>query len=122
MAGELPELGKPCVVSGNSLKLTLDHSIMLNGMFVHYMGLAKWKGGFIGLYQETAQPALSLSALNNMALPVPPIKEQLFILEETNKKLGKIDTSINSTTMQITLLQERKQIIINEVVTGKVKV
>lgn len=122
MAGELPELGKPCVVSGNSLKLTLDQSVMLNGMFVYYMGLAKWKGGFIGLYQETAQPALSLGALNNMMLPVPPIEEQIYIVEQTNKKLDLLDTAISNATKQIALLQERKQIIINDVVTGKAKV
>ena len=122
MAGELPELGKPCVVSGNSLKLTLDQSVMQNGMFVNYMGLAKWKGGFVGLYQETAQPALSLGALNNMMLPVPPIEEQLDILEQTNQKLDILDVAIINATKQISLLQERKQIIINDVVTGKVKV
>lgn len=122
MAGELPELGKPCVVSGNSLKLTLDQSVMQNGMFVNYMGLAKWKGGFVGLYQETAQPALSLGALNNMMLPVPPIEEQLYILEQTNQKLDILDVAIINASKQISLLQERKQIIINDVVTGKVKV
>ena len=122
MAGELPELGKPCVVSGNSLKLTLDQSVMQNGMFVNYMGLAKWKGGFVGLYQETAQPALSLGALNNMMLPVPPIEEQLYILEQTSQKLDILDVAIINASKQISLLQERKQIIINDVVTGKVKV
>lgn len=36
--------------------------------------------------------------------------------------MKKIDTAITNCQRQITLLQERKQIIINEVVTGKVRV
>ena len=33
-----------------------------------------------------------------------------------------IDIAVSNATQQISLLQERKQIIINDVVTGKVKV
>lgn len=122
MAAELPDLGKTCVVSGNSLKLTLNQQLMLNTIFVHNMFLAKCKGGFIGLYQETAQPALSLGDLNNMCFPVPPIEEQKNIEKYLKEKLGIIDTAIEAANKQISLLQERKQIIINDVVTGKVKV
>lgn len=122
MAAELPEVSKKCVVSGNSLKITLNQNIMLNTMFVYYMGLAKTRNGFIGLYQETAQPALSLGGLNNMYFPVPPIEEQKDIVDYLNFKLDIIDRAISNYNHQISLLQERKQIIINEVVTGKVKI
>ena len=122
MAAELPNIQKKCVVSGNSLKITLNQKIMLNTLFVYYMGLAKTKNGFIGLYQETAQPALSLGGLNNMNFPVPPIEEQKEIVDFMNFKLDKIDRAITNCDRQIALLQERKQIIINDVVTGKVKV
>ena len=37
-------------------------------------------------------------------------------------KMLRFDSAISNCQRQITLLQERKQIIINEVVTGKVKV
>lgn len=122
MAAELPNLGKPCVVSGNSLKLTLDHSKMVNQMFVWYMMTAKYRGGFIGLYQETAQPALSLGALNNMKIPIPPIEEQEKITKTISLKLRSINNNLKILHHRISLLRERKQIIINEVVTGKVKV
>ncbi len=122
MAAELPDLGKRCVVSGNSLKLSLDQKLMINSLFVCYMGLAKIRNGFIGLYQETAQPALSLGGLNNMLFPVPPLNEQIKISQYLDTKISKIDAIVTIFEKQITLLQERKQIIINEVVTGKVKV
>jgi type I restriction enzyme S subunit len=122
MAAELPDLGKPCVVSGNSLKLTLDQTKMLNPIFVYNMELAKTKGGFLGLYQETAQPALSLGGLNNMCFAVPPIEEQREIASYLNTNLKKIDDSVSLSEAKISLLQERKQIIINEVVTGKIRI
>lgn len=122
MAAELPDIGKPCVVSGNSLKLTLDSTKMINPIFVYNMALAKTKGGFIGLYQETAQPALSLGGLNNMQFAVPSIEEQTEIATFLSVKLKKIDDVILQLNGKISLLQERKQIIINDVVTGKVKV
>ena len=122
MAAELPDLGKKCVVSGNSLKLTINQKVMLNALFVYYMGLAKIRNGFIGLYQETAQPALSLSGLNNMLFPIPPEKEQMEIVSYLDTQTQIIDRAIANCNKQIALLQERKQIIINDVVTGKVKV
>ena len=48
--------------------------------------------------------------------------EQKCIAEKLDLICGKLDTYIGICNTQISLLQERKQIIINEVVTGKVKV
>lgn len=53
---------------------------------------------------------------------VPPIEEQKRIVEYVNKVCDPINSIIDSIEKQISLLQERKQIIINDVVTGKVKV
>ena len=60
--------------------------------------------------------------LKECFVPIPPIDEQKHIVEYLNEELSKINQTIAATTNQISLLQERKQIIINEVVTGKVKV
>ena len=122
MAGELPMLDKPSVVSGNSLKITLNQNEMLNQIFVYLMAAAKKNGGYVGLVQETAQPALSLSGLNNFPLPVPPIHEQKIILDSITKKTFRLDSSIAKTQHQIDLLKEYKQSLITEVVTGKRKV
>ena len=53
---------------------------------------------------------------------LPPIQSQKEIVEYIDTEIGKIIPYINKCQKQISLLQERKQIIINEVVTGKVKV
>ncbi len=50
------------------------------------------------------------------------MQEQQSIVSYLDKELQKFDSVIANCQRQISLLQERKQIIINEVVTGKVKV
>lgn len=58
------------------------------------------------------------------ALPIacPPLAEQIVIAAHLDKEMQRFDSAITNCQRQITLLQERKQIIINEVVTGKIKV
>ena len=70
----------------------------------------------------SAQPKLSQEQLGMVRLCVPPIEEQKKIVIYLEKRLKGFDSAIANCQRQITLLQERKQIIINEVVTGKVRV
>ena len=58
----------------------------------------------------------------NIYFFVPPIDEQKDIELYLKKISIPIDFAIENAEKQISLLQERKQIIINDVVTGKVKV
>ncbi len=58
----------------------------------------------------------------NLRIPLPTIEEQKDIVDFLNIETGKIDQIVEAHKTLIALLQERKQIIINDVVTGKVKV
>lgn len=71
--------------------------------------------------QSAAQPGLSVSVIGNICYPYPPDKEKKKISTYLQSVLPKIENGINICNDRIDLLQERKQIIINEVVTGKVK-
>lgn len=55
-------------------------------------------------------------------LLIPSEDEQKHIVGFLDEKTSAIEKSIENISRQISLLQERKQIIINEVVTGKVRV
>ena len=66
--------------------------------------------------------SLSQQLLKGLPVLLPHIQEQREIADYLNAEIGKIEQAINTYTKQISLLQERKQVIINEVVTGKVKV
>ena len=51
---------------------------------------------------------------------IPPLNEQTQISEYLEDKVSKLDNLIKITNKEIELLRERKNIIINETVTGKV--
>ena len=68
------------------------------------------------------QPNISQDTIRNEKIVVPPLAEQNEIVQYIEHSCTPIDGAISNATKQISLLQERKQIIINDVVTGKVKV
>ena len=67
-------------------------------------------------------PTISQEKINNYVFPFPMKSEQQQIVTYLDSEMQRFDTAITNCQRQITLLQERKQIIINEVVTGKVRV
>jgi type I restriction enzyme S subunit len=60
--------------------------------------------------------------LKKQFIPVPPIDEQKQIVAYINERVSSIDTQISSIEKQIANLNEYKQSLISDVVTGKVKV
>lgn len=68
------------------------------------------------------QQNIGMRMLEKLILCYSSIEEQAKIVEFIKKNVDNFDSAISNCQRQISLLQERKQIIINEVVTGKVKV
>ena len=66
--------------------------------------------------------SLSQQLLKGLPVLLPPLQEQCYIADFLDCEISKINSTIALSHKQISLLQERKQIIINDVVTGKVKV
>ncbi|MBR8705161.1 restriction endonuclease subunit S [Bacteroides pyogenes] len=67
-------------------------------------------------------PHFTQGAMKKVKVPIPPLEEQKRIIFHLDEEVGKFDIAIGRLEKQISLLQERKQIIISEVVTGKIKV
>jgi type I restriction enzyme S subunit len=67
-------------------------------------------------------PHISTEQIKKVVIPIPKLSEQNAIVEYIEMHIASINKAIQAANNQISLLQERKQIIINEVVTGKVKV
>ena len=67
-------------------------------------------------------PNLNQEIIRNIQVVIPPTIEQDHIVHSIESKIIKINDAILDIYSLISLLQERKQIIINEVVIGKVKV
>ena len=60
--------------------------------------------------------------LKDLYLPIPPLEEQEGIAHKLDKNCSEIEAAITRCEQKIALLTERKQILINDVVTGKIKV
>jgi len=68
----------------------------------------------------TAVRSIPMKDLAILPIPLPPLPEQEAIVERLDRETGKIDRAIDVKRRQIELLRERRQIVIDEVVTGKV--
>ena len=68
------------------------------------------------------QPNISQAQLKDWKLPVPPIEEQMSIVEYLDRKTKQIDHTIAATEQQIKDLQEYRISLISEAVTGQIDV
>ncbi len=71
---------------------------------------------------SNTQDNLNLERLNNLLKIVPPINEQNTIADYLNGKTAKIDKIINTIGTYVEKLKELRKTLINDVVTGKIKV
>lgn len=74
------------------------------------------------IMDRVKMPKINKEELAQILVICPTIEEQQQIVHTIDKEHEALDIAINYAEQQIALLQERKQIIINEVVTGKIKV
>ena len=70
----------------------------------------------------TKMPRASVDFINNLEFVFPPLPEQQKIVSYIEEKISKIDNLIQLQQKQIEKLKEYKTILIDEVVTGKIKV
>lgn len=81
-----------------------------------------WKSQIQSLVNGVKVYSIGRRILKTSMLLIPSEDEQKSIVKFLDKQTSAIEKTIETISRQITLLQERKQIIINEVVTGKVRV
>ena len=81
-----------------------------------------WKSQIQSLVNGVKVYSIGRRILKTSMLLIPSGDEQKHIVELLDEKTSAIEKSIENISRQIFLLEERKQIIINEVVTGKVRV
>ena len=118
----LPTLSKRAVVSGNSLKLTVNLDVCETDFVNHFITNLKSIGVIEDIVNATAQPALSLGEMNNLPMLIPPLVEQKMIVSHLNLKLGEFDSLILKANSTISLLQERRTSIISAAVTGQIDI
>ncbi|MEL6639227.1 MAG: restriction endonuclease subunit S [Bacteroidota bacterium] len=70
----------------------------------------------------SAQPKLTSEKLSNVLVLSPPVKEQHQIVQHIETHTTRIDREIAATEKEIALLEEYRQALIAEAVTGKIDV
>ncbi len=118
----LPEIDKPAVVSGNSMKLTVENAVCQTLWAYWQLFNLKANGEIDLLVNGSAQPALSLGAMNELVFLLPPLDEQEKITSFLQNQTTKLDDLTAEAQTAITLLQERRTALISAAVTGKIDV
>ncbi len=75
---------------------------------------------FNSLVNPGAVPSVNQSQVGMMPIPLPPLPEQEAIVKRLDEETGKIDRAIAVKRRQIELLRERREIIIDAAVRGRV--
>ncbi len=104
-------------------RVYIIHNIVkVFGKYLYFFMQSKFKYVIEQLSAKSTVDSVRLNMLQDFVVMLPSKEEQLSIVEYLHEKLLMIDEAIKKAEDLTNLLQERKQIIINEVVTGKVKV
>lgn len=107
-------------VSSTIAKLDINNKKFNTKYFYHLRGAIDYK--LKQIPTGMGIPHLNPTLFKNFKCPAPPIKEQQQIADYLDTKTTTIDKIVNNIEPQITMLKELRKTLINEVVTGKVKV
>lgn len=118
----LPRISKKAVVSGNSMKLTVDTKVSSADWIALQLSVQKTVGDLDLYASVTAQPALSLGGVNELTVLIPPMHEQTRILNEIRKSSERLGRIEEAAKRMVKLLYERRSALISAAVTGKIHV
>lgn len=107
-------------VSSTIAKLDINQKKFNTKYFYHLRGAIDYK--LKQIPTGMGIPHLNPSLFKNFKCPAPPIKEQQEIAAYLDIKTNTIDKVVKNIETQIITLKELRKTLINEVVTGKVKV
>ena len=111
-----------CYIQNSINKITADYNRVNAGFLCYWLYNLSSLGYFWSIVSQISIAHLTKEKLSNSPVILPPITEQTAIASYLDHKCATIDTSISNAQHQIELLQEYKQSLITEVVTGKRKV
>ena len=110
------------VFAGFLIRFRPKENIIVPEFSKFYFRASCHRNYFVKEMNLVTRASLSQQLLKGLTVLLPPKSEQNSIADFLNSKITDLDNSIENCERMISLLQERKQIIINEVVTGKTKV
>ncbi|MBF0751336.1 MULTISPECIES: restriction endonuclease subunit S [unclassified Pasteurella] len=104
------------IIDNNCLGIEIKKSDLLFGYYLHCAL------DFDRFTNPGAVPSLDMDKYRNQKIALPPIPEQQKIAQYLDEQTTKIDHAISLKQQHIEKLKEYKSVLINDVVTGKVRV
>jgi type I restriction enzyme S subunit len=89
--------------------------------FLYYY-LAQNKNGSLLAHSKTLRSTMTFDLFCQVEVPLPPLEEQQAIATYLDEKTSKIDQIVEAIAEQVRLLKELRKTLINDVVTGKIRV
>jgi len=110
------------VFHNNFFKINFNEDFITKDYLVHYLNTS-FIQELIGIVAGTTTiPDLNHGDFLNLPFIMPPIKEQIDIVEKINSKYQIIDKSISDIQASIQKLKDYRESLISEAVTGKIDV
>ena len=110
------------IYAGSHVILARKHHEQIGRFLAYEFASVTWRTQLRKLVNGVKVYSVTQTILNSVPVWLLPLPEQEAIVERLDRETGKIDRAIEVKRRQIELLRERRQIVIDEVVTGKVKV
>ncbi len=104
------------IIDNNCLGIEIKKADVLFGYYLHCAL------DFDLFTNPGAIPSLAMDKYRNQKIALPPFQEQQQITDYLDAQTAKIDQAISLKTAHIEKLKEYKSVLINDVVTGKVRV
>ena len=132
VSGENIIIGRVGALCGNIRYINEEKWITDNALILNLINLSKTLYSYVSYVLEcanlnalsvsNAQPLITGTKVMNISIAIPPLSEQKQIIDYLDKQTAKIDQAIALKTAHIEKLKEYKSVLINDVVTGKVRV
>ena len=104
------------IIDNNCLGIEIKKAVVLFGYYLHCAL------DFDLFTNPGAIPSLAMDKYRNQKIVLPPFQEQQEIADYLEQQIAKINQAIALKTAHIEKLKEYKSVLINDVVTGKVRV
>jgi len=118
---KVPPIDTPATLAPNMFLVGFNSRI--NSDFISYqLNSLFGYGQFQMQITSSAQPKLNKDNLRAVYITFPPLSEQKAIADYLDQKTAQIDSMVSAIGRKIATLQELRKTLINDVVTGQIKV
>ena len=106
----------------NALHRVRSHDTCLNTYLQYVMNSVSTAGWFDAINNKATIAHFTREKFGSLIIPLPPLLEQIAIVEYLGKATTDIDAAIDRAHREVELLDEYRTHLIADVVTGKIKV